>query len=97
MRSRLHRLHRHSLSGKLVMLFLLMGVLFVLLVGASMGKVFRDHFKNDLQPHLVQYLEYIQKDIGIPPDRERAMSLAKELHMDISWPGRGSPFPAKRH
>jgi signal transduction histidine kinase len=93
-------LHRHSLSGKLVMLFLLMGVLFVLLVGASMGKVFRDHFKNDLQPHLVQYLEYIQKDIGIPPNRERAMELARKLHVDIyiqspqgSWSSNGRPLP----
>jgi signal transduction histidine kinase len=96
----LHRLHRHSLSGKLVLLFLLMGVLFVLLVGASMGKVFRDHFKNDLQPHLVQYLEYIQKDIGIPPNRERALALARKLHVDIyiqgpqgTWSSNGRSLP----
>ena len=95
-----HRLHRRSLSGKLVLLFLLMSVLFVLLVGGSLGKVFRDHFKNDLQPHLVQYLEYVQKDIGLPPNRQRAAELADKLHVDIyiqdpqgSWSSNNQPLP----
>jgi len=95
-----HRLHRHSLSGKLVLLFLLMAVLFVLLVGGSLGKVFRDHFRYDLRPHLVQYMEYIQKDIGIPPNRERAMALSKKLHVDIylqgphgDWSSNGRALP----
>ena len=77
-----HR-RRHSLGGKLVLLFLLMAVLFVLLVGGSIRKLFHDHFENDLRPHLIQYLEYIQQDIGLPPSRERATLLAKKLNVDI--------------
>lgn len=77
------RPHRYSLTGKLVLLFLLMAVLFVVLVGGSMGKVFRDHFEDNVRPHLSQYLEYVQQDIGIPPNRQRAAKLASELQVDI--------------
>jgi signal transduction histidine kinase len=74
---------RNSLTGKLVLLFLSMAVLFVVLVGGSMGKVFRDHFDNNIRSHLYQYLEYVQHDIGTPPNRQRAAELADKLHVDI--------------
>jgi signal transduction histidine kinase len=74
---------RNSLTGKLVLLFLSMAVLFVVLVGGSMGKVFRDHFDTNVRSHLNQYLEYVQQDIGIPPNRKRAAELADKLHVDI--------------
>lgn len=77
------RHHRHTLTGKLVLLFLFIAVLFVVLVGGSMGKVFRDHFDFKVRPHLSQYLEYVQQDIGIPPNRQRAAELADRLHVDI--------------
>ncbi|MCW8824802.1 MAG: ATP-binding protein [Gammaproteobacteria bacterium] len=74
---------RHSLSGRLVLLFLATAVLVVVLVGGSFGKVFRDHFENNVRPHLVQYIEYVQHDIGTPPDQLRAAELAKRLKVDI--------------
>ena len=67
---------RHSLAGKLLALFIVMAVLFVVLVGASMKLVFRSHFETNVRPHLVQYLEYVQRDIGLPADRARAAALA---------------------
>ena len=60
-----------------------MAVLFVVLVGGSIGLLFRDHFENDIRPHLVQYLEYIQNDIGMPPNRRRAAELAHRLNVVI--------------
>ena len=77
------RHRRHSLSGKLVLLFLLTAVLVVALVGGSMGKLFRDNFEANIQPHLIKYLEYVQQDIGIPPDHQRAAELSKKLKVDI--------------
>lgn len=77
------RFRRHSLTGKLVLLFLAMAVLFVILVGGSMGKVYRDQFNHNIRPHLSQYLEYVQRDIGNPPNRETALELANKLHVDI--------------
>jgi signal transduction histidine kinase len=97
------RNHRYSLSGKLVLLYLLMAVLFVVLVGGSLGKVLRDHFNYNLRPHLRQYLEYVRQDIGTPPDRQRARAIANKLHIDIhivgadgDWSSNGKPldYPA---
>jgi len=75
--------HRHSLGGKLIMLFVLTAVLFVALIGGGVGKYFRLHFEDNIRPHLMQYLEYVQQDIGIPPDRQRATELAQKLKVDI--------------
>jgi signal transduction histidine kinase len=77
------RFRRHSLTGKLVLLFLAMAVLFVILVGGTMGKIYRDQFNHNIRPHLSQYLEYVQRDIGSPPNRQRALELASKLHVDI--------------
>ncbi len=60
-----------------------MAVLFVVLVGASLRHVFRHHFEDNIRPHLVQYLEYVQQDIGRPPDRQRAQKIADKLKIGI--------------
>jgi len=75
--------HRHSLTGKLLLLFLVVGVLFVALVTGSIGKFFSHHFDANIRPHLIQYSEYVQQDIGVPPSRERASVLADKLKVDI--------------
>lgn len=74
----------HTLSGKLVGLFLLVALLFVVLVGNTIGHAFRSHFQTEIRPHLVNYLEYIQRDIGIPPDRRKAEALARKLNIEIT-------------
>ncbi|MDH5179662.1 MAG: ATP-binding protein [Gammaproteobacteria bacterium] len=79
----LHRYSRHSLSGKLTLLFIGMIILIVLLMSNSMRHVFRNHFNDHIRPHLLQYLEYVQNDIGLPPDRDKARRLADELHIEI--------------
>jgi len=74
---------RHSITGKLVITFLLVAILFVVLVSGSIRHVFRAHFETNLQPHLIQYMEYVQGDIGIPANRTRATALAKRLNIVI--------------
>lgn len=74
---------RHSLSGKLLLLFICIAVLVLLLVGGSMRHVFRGHFEANIRPHLLQYLAYVQQDIGDPPNRQRAKHLSKELNVEI--------------
>lgn len=66
-----------------MLLFLAVALLLLVLVGGSMGKAFRDHFNYNLRPHLGQYLQYIQRDIGIPPDRIKAAELARKLNINI--------------
>ena len=74
--------HR-SLTAKLLLLFVLFAIILAVFVGGSMRYAFRDHFENQIQPHLLLYLSYIQNDIGLPPDREKAKRLAQQLDVEI--------------
>ena len=77
----------HTLSGRLTLLFIGIAVLFVLVVGAGMGRAFRGHFESTVRPHLYRYLVYIRNDIGTPPNLERAAALARELPVRIQIEG----------
>lgn len=72
-----------SLSGRLVALFVVTAIAFVLLVGLSIGSAFRSHFQDTVRPHLLRYMQYIQSDIGAPPNLARAEQLARELDVEI--------------
>jgi signal transduction histidine kinase len=78
-----HNHFRHSLSGKLVMLFLLAAILFTVLVGAGVRFTVKQHFREQVQPNLTKYMDYIRKDIGMPPSRERASEIASELGINV--------------
>ncbi len=93
----------HSLSIRLVVLFLIMAVLFVLLVGGSLRLVFRHNFQEDIRPHLIQYMGYIQKDIGSPPDFEKAKQITEKLPVEIhlyspekQWSSTNTPLDLNR-
>ena len=77
------RKRRHSLSGKLLLLFSVMAILFVMLVGGAIRHAFQEHFRDNIRPHITQYLEYVKADIGSPPDHRRAQELADRLNIII--------------
>ncbi|WP_455220983.1 sensor histidine kinase [Kaarinaea lacus] len=77
------RYSRHSLSGKLVLLFVVMAFLFVFFVGSGFHYFINHHFKDNVQPHIIKYLEYVLADLGSPPDPQRARQLADELNLEI--------------
>jgi signal transduction histidine kinase len=88
----------HSLSGRLILIFIGMGLLFLVLVGGTIGVGFRDHFLATVRPHLIQYLDYVQSDIGTPPNYARATELSRRLPVTIqidgpdgSWASDGRP------
>jgi signal transduction histidine kinase len=63
----------------------------------------KPHFKNDLLPNLARYIEYVVDDIGLPPDLDRARSLAFELPFEIriegpdtNWSSQSSVQPINR-
>ena len=87
---------RHSLSGRLVALFVITGVAFVLLVGLSIGNAFRSHFQDTVRPHLLRYMQYIQADIGVPPNLARAEQLARELEVEIHIYGAGGAWSSSQ-
>lgn len=76
---------RHTLSGKLIFLFIVMSVLMVVIIGSIIGWSFRNHFEENIRPHLTQYLEYIHADIGIPPDQQKAEAIAQKLSVEIHY------------
>lgn len=83
--NRLWQKKRHTLSGRLILLFVVMATLIVITVSATIGWSFRSHFKDNIRPHLNQYLDYIQQDIGSPPDQTKAMALSRQLNIDIHY------------
>jgi signal transduction histidine kinase len=92
------RHRRHSLSTRLVWIFLTIAVIFVVLVGGTMGLAFKHGFEDNLRPHLVRYLEYVQADIGAPPDITKAKVLVERLPIEIhifkpdeTWSSTGQP------
>lgn len=82
---RLWQRKNHTLSGRLVVLFVAMTTLIVITVSATIAWGFRSHFQNNIRPHLMQYLGYIQQDIGSPPDQAKAMALSQQLNVDIYY------------
>ncbi|MDH5633935.1 MAG: HAMP domain-containing histidine kinase [Gammaproteobacteria bacterium] len=94
------RRFRHTLSGKLIFMFVVAAVVFVSLVGAGVSYAVRQHFRDQVQPNLVKYLDYIHSDIGMPANRDRATRLATDLGLHIyvsdsvgQWSSTGQPFP----
>lgn len=75
----------HTLSGSLVMLFIGMTVLMLIIVGMTIRSGFRANFQETIQPHLIQYISYIQNDLGQPPQRDKAVQLAQRLKIEIHY------------
>lgn len=80
---RSYRGAKHSLAARLLWLYIGMSVLFVVLVGGLIAMGFKQNFQESIRPHLLQYLQYLQTDIGYPPDFQRAKALADQLSIEI--------------
>ena len=80
-------IHKINLSAKLVLLFLLTGVAIIILFGISAGSGFKKHFQDSLNPHLYQYFNYINSEIGSPPDLKKAQQLSESLNIKILLKG----------
>lgn len=94
-------LKNRSLSFKLVLLFLLTGLAMMLVLRFASGGAFVKQFQDVLRPHLYQYFNYINQEIGIPPNLETAKKLSDSLNVkiiilgpDIRWSSDGL-FPQK--
>lgn len=81
-----------TLSGRLIVLFVLMAALIIVSVGSSMMWAFRGHFEENIRPHLIQYIEYIQSDLGSPPDQDKAQALAQRLKVQIHFFSQGDSW-----
>ena len=74
---------QHSLSTKLLALFICAGAVLLLLVGSIMGRGFSLHLKSGLEPFMVHYIELMHKQLGSPPDPVNARKITINTPVDI--------------
>ena len=74
---------QHSLSAKLIALFICTGAILLLLVGSIMGRGFSQHFKSGIEPFMIHYIELMQQQLGSPPDSENARRITANTPVDI--------------
>ena len=94
---------RHSLSGRLLLLFLLTAVLLAVVVRTGFRYGVEDGFQELIGPHLDEYLEHRPRRAGNPPTPERAARLAQRLPIEVHllgaepWSSTGTPpaFPPR--
>ena len=97
------RIKRQSLVFRLLFYFILSMLIVALILSVNFTSRVKPHFKNDLLPNLARYIEYVVDDIGLPPDLDRARSLAFELPFEIriegpdtNWSSQSSVQPINR-
>jgi len=78
---------RQSLSGRLLLLFLLTGFLLALVVLSGFRFGLQSQWRDSLMPHLLEYAEHLRQQIGDPPDIAQARALVRRLPVDIRIAG----------
>jgi signal transduction histidine kinase len=74
---------RHSLSGRLILLFLITGVLIALTMQSGFRYGIQNELRSLAEPHLLEYIEHLRREIGNPPDPVSARHLAERLSLQI--------------
>ncbi len=80
----------HSLSLRLLAIFLVMGALFA--YGAILGIRWvytTDELRELVSGHLTLHVDYVRNDIGDPPRIERALAITRKVPVDIRIQGPG--------
>jgi signal transduction histidine kinase len=72
-----------SLSLRLLSIFIVTAVLLFIILVAAFSSGMNGQWRRSIQPHLVQYVEYVQQDLGSPPIPDRANVLSQRLLVDI--------------
>ncbi|MDQ7015940.1 MAG: HAMP domain-containing sensor histidine kinase, partial [Gammaproteobacteria bacterium] len=73
----------YSLSARLLLLFIISGVLMMGVFQYFIGSSFKQHFEDEIRPHLQHYIQNLHREIGSPPNLERAKDLSERLLVDI--------------
>lgn len=87
----LKKIHQ-SLSTRLLLLFLLTSLLIVGLLVGSLFHAIGAQWRYSIAPHIEQYLDYVNEDLGYPPDQQRAKELAQKLSINIYVRGPDTNF-----
>ena len=78
---------RQSLITRLMLYFVLVALVVMILFAISFARNLRVHFKQEVLPNIAQYLVYVARDIGSPPDLSKAQQLSESLSFELSIRG----------
>ena len=79
----INRLSR-SLSFRLLVIFIVLGGLFVLGTIEAVQRFYNsDQIRGLISGHLSLHVSYVREDIGVPPRIERAIAITKKVPVDI--------------
>jgi signal transduction histidine kinase len=80
----------HSLSLRLLAIFLLLAVLFAWGVVAGIRWAYSaDDLRTVISGHLSLHIDYVRQDIGSPPRLDRALAITRKVPVDIHVSGPG--------
>lgn len=80
----------HSLSLRLLVIFLLLTAIFSYGTIATMRWVFStDQLRELVSDHLALHIDYVKRDIGSPPNMVNALALTRKIPVDIRIVGEG--------
>ncbi len=74
---------RHTLSARLLVLFLLTALAIGLIVRSGFEFTFSGGFRDLFGPHLGEYVAHLTESLGNPPSLERAHALVARLPLEI--------------
>ncbi len=74
---------KRSLSMRLLLVFILTSVCIIALIITTLFFGFSSQWRSKVMPHLEQYLDYLNSDIGHPPNITKAKELAQYLPINI--------------
>ena len=74
----------HSLSVRLLAIFLILGGLFIFGTINAIQRFYNsDDIRGLISGHLSLHVHYVREDIGTPPDIERALAITESVPVDI--------------
>ena len=79
---------RHSLSAKLLGLFLLTALLLSLVIKFGFEFGLKNSWQKNTQPHIAEYVTHLLSEVGNPPEISKAKALAERLPLDITLRGK---------
>ena len=86
---------RHSLSIRLILLFVFTGIIIASIEIYAVSQAIKDGFESSLKPHFKQYTSYLLEDIGTPPDLEKARQLTDKLPIEMQITGQGMRWTSR--
>lgn len=87
---RLLRPIAHSLSARLLAIFVLTSIVYALASRYAVDLVWRTGYLSEVVgSHMALHIEYVLSDIGLPPRLDRAQSIVARVPMDILIRGPG--------